>query len=153
SRARTSTARRLVIERRAAIGIAAATDERGLGDVRTVVDEEVDRLPERLRRPVVLCYLEGLTTDEAARRLGCPRGTVLSRLAAARECLRGRLARRGLGLPAAGLAAVFVPAPAPAGLIAPAVRASLAYAAGTVAAAEGGPQVIGWADGVIRGMG
>src|SRR5207249_325592 len=56
------------------------------------------------------------------------------------------------GLPAAGLAAVLVPTTAPAGLIAPAVRASLAYAAGTVAAAEVAPQVIGWADGVIRAM-
>jgi RNA polymerase sigma factor (sigma-70 family) len=151
-RVRTSTARRVLVERRAAVGIAVTIDNGSLADVRTVVDEEVDRLPERLRRPVILCYLEGLTTDEAARRLGCPRGTVFSRLAAARERLRGRLAKRGLGLPVAGLAAVFVPTTAPAGLIAPAVRASLAYAAGTVAAAEVAPQVIGWADGVIRAM-
>src|SRR5438445_7385763 len=140
SRARTSTVRRILVERRAAIGIAVTSDECGLGDVRAVVDEEVDRLPERLRRPVVLCYLEGLTTDEAARRLGCPRGTVLSRLAAARDKLRDRLARRGLGLPAAGLAAVLVPAAAPAGLVAPAVRAGLAYATG--AAAGVAPQAI-----------
>jgi len=152
SRARRAAARRILVERRAAVGIAVTAAESDLGDVRVVVDEEVDRLPERLRRAVVLCYLEGLTTEEAARRLGCPRGTVLSRLAAARERLRGRLTKRGLGSPAAGLAAVFVPTTAPAGLIAPAVRASLAYAAGTVAAAEVAPRVIGWADGVIRAM-
>jgi RNA polymerase sigma factor (sigma-70 family) len=152
SRARHSTARRILVERRAAVGVDLTIAECNLGDVRAVVDEEVDRLPERLRRAVVLCYLEGLTTDEAARRLGCPRGTVLSRLSAARERLRGRLTKRGLGLPAAGVAAVFVPTTAPASLVVPAVRASLAYAAGTVAAAEVAPQVIGWADGVIRAM-
>ena len=42
--------------------------------------EEIDRLPQRYREPVVLCYLEGLSTDAAALRLGCPKGTVLSRL-------------------------------------------------------------------------
>src|SRR5437762_2342668 len=61
-----------------------------------VLDEELDRLPERFRRAVVLCYLEGTTTEEAARRLGCPRGTVLSRLAAARAKLRARLSKRGV---------------------------------------------------------
>ena len=42
--------------------------------------EEIDRLPARYRDPIVLCYLEGLSTEEAALRIGCPRGTVLSRL-------------------------------------------------------------------------
>ena len=50
--------------------------------------EEIGRLPERYREPVVLCYLEGLSTDAAALRLGCPKGTVLSRLSRARERLR-----------------------------------------------------------------
>ena len=61
-----------------------------------VLHEEIDRLPERYREPVVLCYLEGLSTDEAALRIGCPKGTILSRLSRARERLRERLARRGL---------------------------------------------------------
>src|SRR5687767_13722677 len=77
---------------------------------------------------------------------------MLSRLAAASERLRSLLTRRGLRLPAAGLAAALDPMTAPAGLISPAVRASLAYAAGIIAAAEVAPQVIGWADGVIRTM-
>jgi DNA-directed RNA polymerase specialized sigma24 family protein len=46
----------------------------------------------------VLCYLEGKTNEEAARLLGCPRGTILSRLARARERLRRSLSRRGLAL-------------------------------------------------------
>src|SRR5262245_11032957 len=60
TRAQSSNARRILVERRAAVGIAMRTAESDLGDVRAVVDEEVDRLPERLRRAVVLCYLEGL---------------------------------------------------------------------------------------------
>ncbi len=61
-----------------------------------VLHEEVDRLPQSLRAPIVLCYLEGLTHDEAARRLRWPIGTVRSRMARARDLLRARLTRRGL---------------------------------------------------------
>ena len=57
--------------------------------------EEIDRLPERYRLPVVLCYLEGLTHDQAAHKLGWPLGTVESRLARARDRLRRRLEHRG----------------------------------------------------------
>ncbi|HEY1861676.1 MAG TPA: sigma-70 family RNA polymerase sigma factor [Gemmataceae bacterium] len=67
-------------------------------DLRPVLDEELDRLPAKFRAPVVLCYLEGLKAEEAARRLGCPRGTILSRLARARQRLSSRLAKRGLAL-------------------------------------------------------
>ena len=55
---------------------------------------EIDRLPERFRAPVVLHYLEGLSTEATAQRLGCARGTVLSRLSRARDRLRQRLEQR-----------------------------------------------------------
>ena len=64
-------------------------------------------LPSSFRLPVVLCYFEGLTLDEAARRLRCPAGTVRSRMARAREKLRRGLTRRGVVLPAAALAAAL----------------------------------------------
>ncbi len=67
-----------------------------------ILDQELARLPDRLRWAAILCYLEGKSTHEAARQLGCPRGTVLSRLAKARLILRTRLTRRGLA-PAAVL--------------------------------------------------
>ncbi|MBI3408399.1 MAG: sigma-70 family RNA polymerase sigma factor [Planctomycetes bacterium] len=74
-----------------------------LAELRQVLDEELDRLPEKYRRPVVLCYLEGKTTDEAAQALDRPRGTVLTWLARAREKLQRRLAHRGTELSAVAL--------------------------------------------------
>jgi RNA polymerase sigma factor (sigma-70 family) len=74
-------------------------------ELRAMLDEEVDRLPEHYRAPIVLCYFEGRTNEEAARELGRPVGTILSRLARARACLRRRLTARGLALPAGLLAA------------------------------------------------
>jgi RNA polymerase sigma factor (sigma-70 family) len=65
-------------------------------DLRPLLDAEIVRLPERFRMPFILCCLEGKTNSEAARQLGCPRGTIDSRLARARERLRDRLARHGV---------------------------------------------------------
>ena len=63
-----------------------------------VVHEELGRLPERLRTAIACCYLEGMTHELAAAQLGCPVGTVCSRLARARARLKVRLARRGVTL-------------------------------------------------------
>jgi RNA polymerase sigma factor (sigma-70 family) len=65
--------------------------------------EELARLPDKFRQPLVLCYLEGLTTGETAQRLCWPTGTVKVRLMQARELLRKRLGQRGFSLSAAGL--------------------------------------------------
>jgi RNA polymerase sigma factor (sigma-70 family) len=76
----------------------------GGADVSSIVHEEMDRLPERYRLPLLLCDIESHTHQEAARRLGWPLGTVKSRQARARARLRARLIRRGLSgtLPLAG---------------------------------------------------
>jgi len=59
--------------------------------------EEVSRLPDRYRLPLVLCYLQGKSNQEAAAQLECPVGTIKGRLSRARQTLRERLTRRGLG--------------------------------------------------------
>jgi RNA polymerase sigma factor (sigma-70 family) len=73
-------------------------------DLRVVLDEELDRMPARFRQAVVLCHLQEKTVEEAAAELGCPRGTVLSRLLRGRRKLKARLARRGVVAPAVAVA-------------------------------------------------
>jgi RNA polymerase sigma factor (sigma-70 family) len=76
-------------------------------EIHHVVHEELGRLPERLRAPIVLCYLEGMTHDLVARQLNCPVGTVRSRLAKARGVLERRLSRRGFTVAAVALGGVL----------------------------------------------
>jgi len=76
-------------------------------DVRPILDDEINRLPEKYRIPFIRCYLEGCTNEEAAVEMGCPVGTIHSRLAWARERLRSRLTRRGVTLAGAGLTALL----------------------------------------------
>jgi RNA polymerase sigma factor (sigma-70 family) len=65
-------------------------------DMRAALDEELVGLPEKYRAPLVLCYLQGLTNEEAARKLGWPAGSMSYRLARGRELLKNRLQRRGV---------------------------------------------------------
>ncbi len=81
-------------------------------DVRQVIDDELGRLPEKYRAPVVLCDLEGHTREEAARRLGWPTGSMSRRLDRARSLLRHRLAVRGVALAFVALASIAAAAAA-----------------------------------------
>jgi RNA polymerase sigma factor (sigma-70 family) len=77
-------------------------------DWRPVLDEELDRLPEKYRSAVVLADLQGRTRKEVARLLRVPEGTVSSRLATARRMLAARLSRRGVTLPGGLLGTALV---------------------------------------------
>jgi RNA polymerase sigma factor (sigma-70 family) len=106
-RARANEARRRACEARAAGSRAEAVEPAGAAEALVALEEELHRLPEEHRTPLVLCYLEGKTNDQAAQEIGCPRGSMSWRLARARDMLRDRLARRGLPYPAAGVAALL----------------------------------------------
>jgi RNA polymerase sigma factor (sigma-70 family) len=67
-------------------------------ELRRAVREELEQLPSKYRRPLALCYLEGLTHEEAAEQLDCPVGTVKVQLVRARKLLKERLDRRGVAL-------------------------------------------------------
>ena len=139
TRARAAAGRRQRHERHAAATRQTCVSERGDRDeLVALLHEEIDRLPERYQVPVVICDLQGLSHEKAARHLGWPVGTVKSRLAKARELLRGRLSRRGLQLPCGlliakkGLGGSFRAAEAvlPGTLVESTVQAAARFAAG-----------------------
>jgi RNA polymerase sigma factor (sigma-70 family) len=112
-KARASAHRRRTLERQAMAMSPAPIESNGQNEtaawneLRPVLHDEVGRLPEKYRLPVILCYLEGKTNEEAAELLHWPVGTVKGRLSRARDLLRSRLNRRGLVLSAAFLLTAF----------------------------------------------
>jgi len=133
---RATTARRRAHEQaaaRAGDAVQPGVEEDG-ADLGVVIREELGRLPDRYRDPVILCDLEGQTYEAAARLLGWPVGTIKSRLSRGRRRLRDRLTRRGLapavGALAAALAAETSAAEVPAALADSVAKAATRLAAG-----------------------
>jgi RNA polymerase sigma factor (sigma-70 family) len=148
-KARVQAARRSERERSAASARAADAMAEITGrELQQVLDEELLRLPARYRAPLVLCYLEGKTRDEAAEELGWTVGSVKGRLERGRQLLEMRLARRGLAFSTALLATALASssaAAAPATLQAAAVQ--LAAGAGTAP-----PTVLALAEGAMQAL-
>lgn len=121
-------------------------------DLRAVLDEELARLPAEYRAPLLLCYLEGKTRDEAAGELGWAPGSVKGRLERGRDLLRTRLIRRGVTLGAALCASMLgeaaTAAPVPAALASATVRAATSFLTGAAAA----PSVLSLAQEALRAM-
>lgn len=136
ARARADAARRRTLERRAAeLKTTQIGPPEGSDGLSALIDE-VEKLPAKYRDPVILCYLQGLTYEAAAQRLGCPLGTLSIRLKRAREQLQSRLTRRGLAEPAGLFVAGHAPRSAvSAGLVASTVRTATRSASGSLAAA------------------
>ena len=120
------------------------SEEAAARELRRVLDQELQRLPAKLRAPLVLCDLEGKTHEQAARELGWPKGSLAKRLNGGRERLRARLLRRGVG-PAAPM--VFTTKELTA-------APSAALAAAALLAAHGGASTTAaaLAKGVIQAM-
>lgn len=108
SRARAQTLARRNQERQTgAMRLARSLDDLTCQELRTVLDEEISSLPEKYRAPIVLCYFEGKSYDQAAQELGWPKSSLASRLSRARGLLRDQLKRRGIALSAGLLAATL----------------------------------------------
>jgi len=115
-------------------------------ELKQVLDEEMNQLPDKYRAPLVLCYFQGQTNAQAAAQLGWPTGSMSERLSRARELLRKRLNRRGLSLSAV-LLATLLSQKAASGAVAPAlvtttVATAVSYAGGGKAAAALSPHLL-----------
>jgi RNA polymerase sigma factor (sigma-70 family) len=126
-------------------------------EVQAILDEELQRLPERYRAPVILCYLECMTRDEAAKQLGLLPTTLYGRLERARDMLRTCLTKRGLTLSAA-ISAAAVGEGAVQAALAPTFVVSSTKAAMLLAAGQAitdgvvASNVVGLTEGVLKTM-
>jgi RNA polymerase sigma factor (sigma-70 family) len=109
---------------------AVIVDDIERSDWRAVLDRELERLPVRYREAFILCHLEGRAQEDAARELGCPLGTLHSRLARAKVLLRARLRAWSVAIPAVAAGTVS------ARLVHATVAAAVGFAEGSVVAAS-----------------
>lgn len=155
-KARTLSAKRRLWEKQGeAMPHVAAKPLPEWSDLEPVLDEELSRLPDKYRLPIVLCYLQGKTNTEAAEELGWTKGTVSGRLARARDLLRDRLTRRGVTLSAAAVSTLLEQAASagmPSSLVGSTLRVADPAAAGSAAAGVVSTHVLAIADGVLKTM-
>jgi RNA polymerase sigma factor (sigma-70 family) len=121
-------------------------------ELRPILDAEIDKLPALYRQALILCQMSGLTKAEAARELGCPEGTISSRLMRARELLKHRLTRRGVALAVIPFVdAMLAPTLVSANLIQNTVTLSMNAALGLSATTAAAP-ILSLAQGVKHAM-
>jgi RNA polymerase sigma factor (sigma-70 family) len=153
-KARTRFARQRMHEGRAEIhkDVRDPLAELTVREAQAIIDDELARLPQKYRAPLVLCCLKGQTRDEAARQLGWPTKLIKSRLEQGRDRLRSRLSLRGLTLPAALAATLLGEGSAPAALPAALVRAAVQAACAGTATCVSTPVAL-LAEGALRSTG
>jgi RNA polymerase sigma factor (sigma-70 family) len=121
-------------------------------DLAPVLHEEVQRLPAKYRGPVVLCYVEGKTNEEAAGQLQWPVGTVKTRLSKARELLQSRLARRGVAFASVLATVNTLTAAVPPVLHEKTFETALPFATSSALAGTASVQAVTLATGVLKTM-
>lgn len=157
-RARADAARRRHHERQVADMVRSEPAlEEDWRELRPVLDAELSRLPEKLRAPLVLCYLQNKTNEQAAHELGWPVGSISKRLAQGRDLLRERLSQRGIALSAAGLGTLLAHNAATAAAPAPLVELTITVAhvmitTQATSAAVASASVAALTEGVVKTM-
>ena len=126
-------------------------------DLQELLDQELERLPDRYRTAMVLCDLGGLTTAAAAQQAGCSHGSLRVRLVRGRAMLAKRLAHRGLavsgGVLATALCQNAASACVPGPLVVSTVQAATLMAAGkTLAAGAISANAVALMEGVLKTM-
>jgi RNA polymerase sigma factor (sigma-70 family) len=151
---RSQAARRAAVERQAASEVRqeSAPDD-VWQELRDILDAELSKLSETYRTPLLLCYLEGQTQDQAAQQLSVSPRTLRRRLEVARRLLRDRLARRGLTLSLGLFTAALAPPSLTATLQAATVRGALTFAAGKMPLGPLSTRSVSLAEGGLHSMG
>jgi RNA polymerase sigma factor (sigma-70 family) len=127
-------------------------DEISWREVRQIVHEELERLPQKYRQPLILCYLEGATQEEAARQLGWTAGMLKGMVSRGRDLLRQRLTYRGLALTAPLFAGVLTPGTAGAVLAKTTAHAAVLMLSGQAVGGGISAQAVALAKGGINAM-
>ncbi len=155
-RARTDLAHRRALEQRGAEMAARRVENRVSSESWAEIWDELERLPEKYRAPIILCDLEGLSHEQAAVQLHQSARTIRRRLAGGREMLRARLAHRGLIHAArtlsAGLAPVAIRGAVPTDRANTIIRAAMRITSGRATALATSSRVTSWAEGAIAAM-
>ena len=134
----------------------AAIDQKLWSDLLPLFDQELSRLPDKYRIPIILCDLEGKTHKEAARKFGCKEGSLSSRLSRGRNMLAKRLGRQGLAVSGVMLGVVMAQnaasASVPMGLVTGMSKGAALVASGKAAGAVVPAQVVALSEGVLKAM-
>jgi RNA polymerase sigma factor (sigma-70 family) len=155
-RAKQQAKARRLRESRTSLADTMSPDDVTWKELRSALDAALSQLPDKWRLPLVLCYLEGRTQEEAAKRLAWSKSTLRSRLAEARDALARRLSKCGITMPAA-LSAVLLSdcvtsAAPPPGLVARVVEAAADVAVGKTLATAASATVAALTEGAIKAM-
>jgi RNA polymerase sigma factor (sigma-70 family) len=131
-KAKAQTSTRQLHEKQKAIPAIIPSEDISWKEISSILDFELQKLPEKWRLPLILCYLEGRTQDEASRELGWSKNTLRARLEEARNSLGRRLTSRGVTWPIASSAILISDSISSSGFSADLFRSTVQLSTNTV---------------------